>query len=102
MSSFMQAPRRAARHRTSAAHRFSAHSMRFRMDHPPRRRVREFHMGKDEEERRANEQRREKAARIIAEKQKRKKLKQTDELLLDREALRQAAIRAGLVKPKDD
>jgi hypothetical protein len=62
--------------------------------------VQEFVMGKDEEERRANERRREAAARIIADRQKRKKLKQTDEMLLDQEALRQAAIRAGLDEEK--
>lgn len=58
-------------------------------------------MGKDEEERRANERRREAAARIIADKQKRTKLKQTDEMLLDQEALRRASIESGLEKPDD-
>lgn len=63
--------------------------------------VQGFVMGKNEEERRANERRRETAARIIAGEQKRKKLKQTDEMLLDQEALRRAAIEAGLEKPGD-
>lgn len=47
----------------------------------------------------ANQRRREEAARIIVENNKRKQLKDTNERLLDQEALRQAAIRAGLEKP---
>jgi len=57
-------------------------------------------MGIDEEERRASQRRREAAADIIAEKQKRQRLKNTDEMLLDQEALRKAAIEAGLEKPE--
>ena len=51
------------------------------------------------DDRTANEKRREQAARIIVDNELRKRAKQTDELLLDREALRQASIRAGLEKP---
>ena len=55
-------------------------------------------MEKDQE-RRAIERRREEAARIIAEREKRKQLKRTDEWLLDQDALRAAAIKAGLEPP---
>ena len=51
------------------------------------------------DDRTANEKRREQAARIIVDNELRKRAKQTDELLLDREELRQASIRAGLEKP---
>lgn len=50
------------------------------------------------DEQRSNERRRQQAAEIIAAQQKRKRLAETDEMLLDQEALRQAAIRAGLKK----
>jgi hypothetical protein len=52
-----------------------------------------------ENEQKRNDARREQAARIIAGNERLKRLKMTDELLLDQEALRQAAIRAGLEKP---
>lgn len=48
------------------------------------------------QERHANERRRQEAARIIAANEKCKRMKQTDELLLDQDALERAAIRAGL------
>jgi len=54
------------------------------------------------EEQNANERRRFEALRIIADLQRRKRLKQTNELLLDQEALRLAAIRAGLQKPDEE
>jgi len=57
-------------------------------------------MSKDIERREAT-RRREQALRIIADNEKRARTKRTDELLLDREALRQAAIRAGLEPPDE-
>jgi|GEM_PF-2299331 predicted transcriptional regulator len=48
------------------------------------------------EEQTANERRRYEALHIIAELQRRKRQNRTNEMLLDQEALRQAAIRAGL------
>jgi len=54
-----------------------------------------------EQERRENERRRQQAALIIASNEKRKRIKQTDELLLDQDALKRAAIRAGLEKSED-
>jgi len=55
----------------------------------------------NEQERLANERRRQEAALIIQANEKRKRIKQTDELLLDQEALKRAAIRAGLEKPDE-
>jgi hypothetical protein len=46
--------------------------------------------------------RREEAARIILENERRKRTADTNERLLDQEALRQAMIRAGLEKPDDE
>ena len=55
----------------------------------------------NEQERLANERRRQEAALIIQANEKRKRIKQTDELLLDQDALKRAAIRAGLEKSED-
>jgi PHD/YefM family antitoxin component YafN of YafNO toxin-antitoxin module len=55
----------------------------------------------NEQERLANERRRQEAALIIQANEKRKRIKQTDELLLDQEALKRAAILAGLEKPDE-
>jgi len=54
------------------------------------------------EEQHANERRRYEALRIIADLQQRKRHRQTNEMLLDQDALRQAAIRAGLEKSESD
>jgi hypothetical protein len=54
------------------------------------------------EEQNANERRRYEALRIIADLQRRKKQRETNEMLLDQDALRQAAIRAGLEEPSKD
>jgi hypothetical protein len=48
------------------------------------------------EEQNANERRRYEALRIIADLQRRKRHKQTNEMLLDQETLRLAALRTGL------
>jgi hypothetical protein len=58
-------------------------------------------MDSGDQEQRAIERRRDEAARIIADIQKRKQLKQTNEWLLDQDALRRAAIMAGLEKPDE-
>lgn len=50
----------------------------------------------------SNERRRNAAAKIIAENAKKKRMRDTDERLLDQDALRNAAIRAGLEKPDTD
>jgi hypothetical protein len=55
-------------------------------------------MFKDLERREAN-RRREQALRMLEDHEKRAKAKRTNELLLDRELLRQASIRAGLRQP---
>jgi hypothetical protein len=44
--------------------------------------------------------RREEAARIIATNEQRRRVSETNELLLDQEALRQAAIRAAIEEPQ--
>jgi len=56
---------------------------------------------KKKDEQIANERRRFEALRIIAEIQRRKRLQQTNEMLLDQEVLRQAALRAGVKEPGD-
>ena len=55
-----------------------------------------------ETERSLNDKRREQAVQIIVDNEKRKRARQTDELLLDQEALRLASISAGLETLKPD
>ncbi|MEP7043908.1 MAG: hypothetical protein ABI843_12660 [Dokdonella sp.] len=69
---------------------------RAKRDYPWRRRCVGFRIMTKVQERHANERRRQEAARIIAANEKCKRMKQTDELLLDQDALERAAIRAGL------
>ena len=51
-------------------------------------------------DREANDRRRNEAARIIAEHARFKQTRDTNERLLDQDALRQASIRAGLETPE--
>jgi hypothetical protein len=56
----------------------------------------------DDSDSQSNERRRNEAAKIIAENIKKKRMRDTDERLLDQDTLRRAAIRAGLEKPDGD
>ena len=54
-----------------------------------------------EHEKIRNDHHRDQALAVIADNERRDRMRRTDELLLDREALRQASIRAGLEKPEN-
>jgi len=55
-----------------------------------------------EHEKIRNDHRRDQALVVIADNERRDRMRRTDEMLLDREALRQAAIRAGLETSDSD